>query len=469
MALESSSVADSVKVLLAGLRSPLDHETGCLFAMFRACCVMGCASAKPSAELIRAMEFLLTARTTEAHGALKDRLTSCSCGRFNHGGSLSATLQPLECLDLFLDHLCGIITEGLRGLRPAKFRTRKPKRGARRQPWPNDTLLRWISPPPVGSEILTLLSRLAQFWNPIGAEIFSSPDVVQHMRLTLIAAARLYEFPVPPQRVDFFRHSIAACYTLAKGLIYVDAKFHSNHPYWNDGLHDLAAVLIPGLAQRGPCLEQELKWFYTMLLQRGSFTLGPGNNIATDDYFQARYEMMMGALRRECMHLRCPVTLGTAVVTTLCSQCGVVSYCTVKCQKYAWNADLHPHKELCTMIARVRSRLGLGRPSRRAAAKDALVLKDHKGADRIADEAWRKWLSRTRPLDTQTVFREKGISPRSCRAIWLHFLLLQRGKGTIPKCWEASWRARSPMVPHVKFTTAYIEDFGELGTEELTQ
>ncbi|KAJ6462369.1 hypothetical protein C8R47DRAFT_1240008 [Mycena vitilis] len=484
MALVSPSVADSVKILLAGLRSPMSHETGYLFAMFEACCAMHRSSAKPSSELIRAaMDFLLSARTTEAHCALVNRLLSCSCRVFDYGQSPPATLQPLECLDLFLDHLCGIVGEELRSLRPAKFRTRKPKRAARRQPWPNcvadiglhdascrdvlDTLLHWGSPAPVGSEIFALICRLARFWHPIGTEVFGSPGVVRHMRRTLLGAIRLYEFPLPPQSIDFFRRSVTACYTLAKGLVYVDAKLHSNHPYWSDGLHDIAVALVPRLAQRGRCLDEQRKWFELMLLQRGSVIFIPQNNSGNDDYFQARYEMLMGALRHKCMHLGCPIPLGTPVVTTLCSQCSVVSYCTAQCQRSAWNADVCPHKDICTLIAMLRDRLGMGRPSRCTTAKNS-AIKEQKQADRVADEAWHQWVMRTPLEDMRAICREKDIPPRRCRAIWLYFLILNREKGTIPKRWEASWRAHPPMVPRIKFTTAYVEAFMDPKKESLT-
>ncbi|KAJ6467570.1 hypothetical protein C8R47DRAFT_1152675 [Mycena vitilis] len=480
------TLTDSARILLAGLRSPMQHETGCVFAMFRACCLLGGAGIKPSSELIRAaMQFLLSCRTPEAHRALVEQLTSCGCEIIDERITPPATLQPLECLDLFLGHLCVIIADELRSLRPAKFRTCKPNRSARRQPWPNcvadiglqnsscrhliDTLLRWTSPAPLGSQIFTLLNALARFWNPIGKEIFVSAHVVQHMRRTLIAAIQSHVIPVPPRSPDFFRRAVAACHKLGTGLLYVDTEFHSNHPYWRNGLCDVAALIVPKLAEHAPHLDEQRKWFSAMLADTGYLVPGTlftqledvkavGKN---DDYFQAYFEMMLSVLRRTCMHIDCPSPPGTPVVTTLCARCGVVNYCSAQCQRAAWNADKCPHKDICTIISRLRERIDLEHPPRSTALQNAAGEEAYKQAARLANEAWRKWLMRTKPQDARALLREKGILPRTCRAIWLYLLRLTYEKG-MAKHWRSVW-CRRPFVS--EFATADIEEFGDPGTE----
>lgn len=83
-----------------------------------------------------------------------------------------------------------------------------------------------------------------------------------------------------------------------------------------------------------------------------------------------------------------------------------------------------PHKDIYFVIARFRERLGVGRPPLSDGAdKDAV---------RVVDEAWRRWLMRTEVPDARAAMRDNGIAVRSCRAIWLHILLLNRAKGLIP-------------------------------------
>ncbi|KAJ7884532.1 hypothetical protein B0H13DRAFT_2537316 [Mycena leptocephala] len=127
-----------VQTLLTGLRSPMNHKTGCPFNMFKCCCLIGRRGDKPSSELLRAsLQFLLRPETDIAHNALRDRLLSCQCRIYDSRTTPRATLNGIECLDLFIEYLCDMIREELRGLRPAKFRTRKDNRAACRQPWPN--------------------------------------------------------------------------------------------------------------------------------------------------------------------------------------------------------------------------------------------------------------------------------------------------------------------------------------------
>ncbi|KAJ7157699.1 hypothetical protein C8R43DRAFT_1105939 [Mycena crocata] len=232
----TTSTAQQTQTLLAGLRSPMNHETGCLFAMFKCCCLLGRANAKPSSELVRtALQFLLTAENPAAHTALQEKLVSCSCRIYHSGTTPPATLQPLECLDLFIDHLCNMICAQLRELRPAKFRPRKPNRAARLQPWPNgladlgldnrpcsqlvDILLRWTQASPVGSQIFDLLGALSRFWNPFGEEVMASIKVIQHMRHTLAGAATFHEHPIPPMSADFFRRSVRACFAVSNEVL----------------------------------------------------------------------------------------------------------------------------------------------------------------------------------------------------------------------------------------------------------
>lgn len=68
------------------------------------------AKAMPSSELVRAaMQFLLSVRTPAAHRAFTDKLTSCSYRIYGANYDPPATLEPLECLDLFIDNLCDMI------------------------------------------------------------------------------------------------------------------------------------------------------------------------------------------------------------------------------------------------------------------------------------------------------------------------------------------------------------------------
>jgi hypothetical protein len=154
------------------------------------------------------------------------------------------------------------------------------------------------------------------------------------MRRTLIAAMSLYEYPVPRNSADFFRSAIQACYELPTGLHFVKAEYATIHPHWEDGLFDLGIVLVPLLAQHAPQMDTQRKWFSDMLRRKrlvpGSIE-SPGISISiNDDYFEARYEMMLTARRRKCMHLGCTVPENIGVTTTLCSQCGVVGYCNTQ-------------------------------------------------------------------------------------------------------------------------------------------
>ncbi|KAJ6550795.1 hypothetical protein DFH09DRAFT_1366575 [Mycena vulgaris] len=474
------SIAQHVQTLLTGLRSPITHETGCLFSMFRACRMMDRANAHPSSELTRAaMHFLLSIRTPASADALTAQLLSCSCQIFDLGKTPPATLQPLECLDLFIHHLCTMIREALRDLRPAKFRTRKPNQTARRAPWPNcladigldsascadvvDTLLRWTSPAPIGSEILALLGALARFWNPLGEHLMRSPNIVCHVRRTLVEATRFYEYPIPPQSVGFFPRAVEACYSLERGLHQVNAEYSMQNQCWSDALLDLAPGLVPLLARHAPRLDAEREWLSTMLLRRGLTVPGAlvkpsaHGSAVNDDYFQARYEMMVSARRRKCMNLQCRVPPYMAVTTTLCAQCGVVTYCSTACQKSAWKAERCPHKDVCTLIARIRGCLDLARPERSTSATD----KEYKAAVRAVDESWRKWLMRTPAPQAGAILHDKGVTPRSCRAIWLYFLMFNRAKGLSPlhfRLPRGQWQLQR-VDPKDRFGTGYIEDF----------
>ncbi|KAJ7171376.1 hypothetical protein C8R46DRAFT_184354 [Mycena filopes] len=333
------------------------------------------------------MEFLLRSRTAEGHEELLHRLVSCSCKIFDYGKQPPATLQPLECFDLFISHLCDMLVGGLSELRPAKFRSRKPNRAARRQPWPNCvadiglhdtsaedllyTLLRWNSAPPIGAGLFVLIGSLARFWSPIGQELLTCRPVIRSMRATLISSKHFFEFPVPPQSVDFFRRAVRSCHILWTDLHFVDTEHTVKFPEWTDGLYDAAAVVIPLLAKHSPQLDKQREWLSALLLRK-NYTVpealihrDSSTQSTNGDYFQARYEMTITMRRRTCMHLNCPIDPETPVATTLsrlCAQCGVVSYCSTSCHRAAWTAESCPHKDVCLAIARVREKLGLGRP-----------------------------------------------------------------------------------------------------------
>ncbi|KAJ7503773.1 hypothetical protein B0H11DRAFT_2222389 [Mycena galericulata] len=460
----------------------MDHETGCLFAMFKCCIHMGRSGTKATSELVRAaMQFLLCVQTDAAHRALTEKLTSCSCRIYDNSYNPPATLEPAECLDLFITHLSDIVCTELRNVKPAKFRSKKPNRTPRRQPWPNgpadiglgtrscrellEILLRWTSVAPVGSTIFSLLGGLSIFWNPLGEEILRSVYVVQRVRFTLLAATTFFQYPVPPMSVDFFRRAVEFCYKLPCALHHVDMEYATRYRHWTEGLYDLGVVLVPLLAQHTPRMDRERQWFSRMLHNKhltvpGELPPDNANQLAmNDDYFQARYEMMLSARRRVCMNLGCAAPLDVGVATTLCSQCGVVSYCSTSCQKSAWQAARSPHKDICGLIGRIRDLLGLGRPTRGPLTTE----KAHKDATRAADEAWRKWLMRTSAPNVRAVLREKGVTPRSCRSIWLYFLILKRAKGLVaPMRLQASatvWRKPTAESIKKRFATAYIEDF----------
>ncbi|KAJ7157700.1 hypothetical protein C8R43DRAFT_1125367 [Mycena crocata] len=247
----------------------------------------------------------------------------------------------------------------------------------------------------------------------------------------------------------------------------VNSEYATHHRGWTEGLFDVAALLIPLLEQHSPDMDREREWFSAILdrmrltvpgaLQRRARTAE--NNELNDDYFQARYEMMMSARRHRCMNLECSIASNMAATSTLCAQCGVVSYCSTQCQKSAWHADRSPHKDVCVLIGGVRKQLGLDRPARLPAATD----KVHKQRAAQTDEEWWKWLMRSSAAAVRSTLREKGVTPRTCRAIWLHLQLLGRAKGVIPpraKFWSASvLRAQSLGSMKEMFHTAYIEDF----------
>ncbi|KAJ7775352.1 hypothetical protein B0H16DRAFT_1879783 [Mycena metata] len=237
------SVTDNVQSILAGLRSPMRHNTGCIFQMFQACCLMGCTKAKPPPELLRAaMQFLVGPRMSGEHEALTQRLLSCRC---TTRISPPATLKPFECLDLFISHLCDILVAQLRDLRPAKFRGRKSNRAARRQPWPNcvadiglqngtcgdllQSLLLWTRVSPAGAGLYTLIGSLARFWAPLGQELVTSTVVVRSMRHTLLGSAQFFEVPVPSRSADFFRRAVHSCRILWTAIHFVDAEVKIKH------------------------------------------------------------------------------------------------------------------------------------------------------------------------------------------------------------------------------------------------
>ncbi|KAJ7747164.1 hypothetical protein DFH07DRAFT_776117 [Mycena maculata] len=165
----------------------------------------------------------------------------------------------------------------------------------------------------------------------------------------------------------------------------------------------------------------------------------PNESAVCDDYFQARFEMMMATCRRKCMHLGCTVPADVGVVTALCEQCGVVSYYSTQVLIYF----VFPHRR-CSVIYPVPK---VGMASRPFAAQRCLphghpsagslgprtsrvrrIDKDHRDTSRMADEAWGKWLMHTSVPDAHAMMREKGVSPRSCCAIWLYFFILNRTK-----------------------------------------
>ncbi|KAJ7775351.1 hypothetical protein B0H16DRAFT_1879782 [Mycena metata] len=219
------------------------------------------------------------------------------------------------------------------------------------------------------------------------------------------------------------------------------------------------------LAKHAPQLNTEREWFSEMLLDK-NYTVPEArvrpNTMAgatNDNYFQARYEMTMTACRRKCMHLNCPVDPDTPVTTMLCAQCGVVSYCSTSCHRAAWNAECCPHKDVCTILARMREKLDLGRPPRTHSAADKPAKQD----TRAIDGEWRKWLMRTTATDCRVVLVSKGVTPRTCRAIWLYFLQLNRAKGLNPpfkmEVPMNLWKEESLDTMKTRYGTAYIEDF----------
>ncbi|KAF7341384.1 MYND-type domain-containing protein [Mycena venus] len=278
------------------------------------------------------------------------------------------------------------------------------------------------------------------------------------MRQTLISASRFYESSVSVESVDFFCRPVKSCHTLAQGLIHIDGQHASsrNGAHRTNALYGLAPLLIPMLVHHTPSVDQEREWFSRMLLKKGFMVPGmlikppPELPAVNDYYFVARYEMMLPRLRCKCMHLNCPSTGVIPVLTTLCAQCGVVNYCSSQCQKLAWNAERCPHKDICSVIARFRGKLGFARP----------LLSDSvdKGAVRLVDEGWRKWLVRTQVGHARVAMRDNGISPRTCRAIWLHIFFLNRAKGLIPLHWRIVWRGRVGKLGEL-FRTSYIEDY----------
>ncbi|KAJ7710579.1 hypothetical protein B0H17DRAFT_1190291 [Mycena rosella] len=54
------------------------------------------------------------------------------------------------------------------------------------------------------------------------------------------------------------------------------------------------------------------------------------------------------------------------------------------------------------------------------------------------------------------LLREKGVHPRSCRAIWLHLLLLNRAHGLNKPC-APVWQREHVANIRSLFPTAYIE------------
>ncbi|KAJ6505738.1 hypothetical protein C8R47DRAFT_1209694 [Mycena vitilis] len=409
----------------------MSHETGCLFSMFRCCCLLGRVKAKSSSDLVRAvMQFLLRAEDATAHKALQEKLAA-------------ASTTPEACRKHASSDAAAT---GLKGLRPAKFRShwQKPNLAARKQPWPRSLADIGLDHRSC-SELVEIFTAVDT--NPFGEEFMGSLKVIQHICHTLAGAMTFHEHPVPPISVDFFRRSVKACFVLSNGMHVVDAEFTSRHAGWSEGLFDIAVRIIPLLAQHMPDMDHERVWFSEILdrvhlavpdslLTRSNPTAH--SHLLNDDYFQARFEMTMSARRHKCMNLGCNIAKDMAATSTLCAQCGVISYCSTQCQKSAWHAATSPHKGVCTLIAGVRQRLG---------------------------EKWRKWLMRTvtSASDVRSTFREKGVTPRTCRAIWLHLQPLNRNKGLIPKdvrIWTAkALRARSLESIKEIFSTAYIEDF----------
>ncbi|KAJ7495566.1 hypothetical protein FB451DRAFT_1387588 [Mycena latifolia] len=376
-----------------------------------------------------ALGFLFAPRTDEEFLTIVRRMMSCGCLIAELGDT--GVVDAPQALDMILSYLCGFMTVALENLPPAKFRKRRPNRSDARQPWPhsvgdiglegrtpNDAvtaLLRWAEYPPLGHTIFSLLGTLSRFWRPYAQEVLQNPHVVEAMRRHLVVAAEFYVDPAPiPPSWDYFERAILSCQSLAGNLAVVEVEKSKRFEKFEEELYDLGALLIPMLVERGPRMTVGLKWFSEMLsARRISF---PGAIKAevedpllyNDDYFHARYQMLLTQQTRRCMHASCPSDRDAetrSVVTTLCRRCAIVRYCGRECQVAAWRADRLPHQDLCNKIHRVRQSVGL-----------------------LDDQQWTNWLLRSGVPDAALLFNGNGVKQTTCRAIWLYLLWLRTEK-----------------------------------------
>ncbi|KAJ7146678.1 hypothetical protein C8R44DRAFT_724421 [Mycena epipterygia] len=422
------------KIVLCGLRDPMNHESCCSFQILGALMDIREEKGACSAELLRViMHFLLGPDTDEEFTALVQRLLSCRCftAGTRHDGEV-VPIDPLRCLDMIISHLSGFILLQLEELTRAKFRKRKPQRAAARQPWPNSVadiglgdrtttqavtaLLRWAAHPPLGHAIFALLGMLSRFWEPYAREVLQNYTVVHVIRRQLVGSLAHYVHPAPPHW-DYFARVIFSCNTLMRDLAAVDVDMASRYPHFVEELYDLGAPLIPLLVERGASMRPALEWFSQMLdTKRIRFPGALKAEIAdpllyNDDYFHARYQMLLIQRTHRCMNVDCQADADAAsVVTRLCGRCRVVRYCGKQCQKDAWQAAKLPHQDLCKKIYHVRRQTGM-----------------------LDDEEWTNWLLHSHSSVTKTtlLLKASAVVEMTCRAIWLHIMWLRREKKQI--------------------------------------
>ncbi|KAJ6549046.1 hypothetical protein DFH09DRAFT_1169621 [Mycena vulgaris] len=420
--------------IISALRDPMDHESCCLWKLFGAVYALRPCSGKDTSyppELLRAtIGFLLSPQTDEQLDTIVQRLLSCRCvvAEFLIKEE-TALIDPLQCFDMVLSHLCGFLAEGLKGLPLAKFRKPKPKRTDAKQPWPNcladiglgdhtaqqavSILLRWAEHPPLGHSVLALLGRLSRFWAPYGHEILQNPDVIGIMRRQIICSRDFYVHPAPPSPSwDYFDRIVKSCRLLASDLRQVDAEKSARYNDFEEGLHDLGGIMILMLRERGPSMDLALGWFTDMLTCRRITFLGSVEVervdplLFNDDYFQARYQMLLIHRTQRCMNLLCAADTETSsVVTSLCRCCWVVRYCGRPCQVAAWRAEKLPHQDLCTKIHRVRRSVRM-----------------------LDNDTWTKWLVSSSVAEAAPLFQGNSVKAMTCRAIWLHIMWLKTAK-----------------------------------------
>ncbi|KAJ6517468.1 hypothetical protein C8R47DRAFT_1087343 [Mycena vitilis] len=379
--------------LVTSLGDPMGANSCCIFGICSALRTINRGNDGHSSSLLRAaMKFLCAPRSDDEHRELRKWLFTCHCDlqdqlmwtlhHYNHDVPAS---EALDGALMFLSPALGVALYN-QPKTPGKFLKSRKNAATERQPWPCkledilpngasnaevlDALLRWAIEPGHGGTVFAVIQGLARFWEPFTAELMSRRSVFHLVTAHLHHAANTFS----PQAPDAWQWPIVVntCARFLMGIQKIEGRGLIFIVL--DILDTMNAIRlrIEPILELMNGMEDAHAWFDQVRLmaipespESDMFAPAPGRIIegraeplnSLEELFLRTFCVIWEVRNRnQCMQLECAASM--VKPSAVCSQCGVVRYCSRECQKAGWKGRPDfPHKTICSQICRLREGL----------------------------------------------------------------------------------------------------------------